>query len=43
MIKQSKKHQYSENFNEDAKNPASVWKLFKEIGTSKRTISADIC
>ena len=36
MIKQSKKHQYFEIFNENAENPASVWKLFKEIGTSKR-------
>ena len=40
MIKQSKKQQYSEILNENAKNPASVWKLFKEIGASKN--SADI-
>ena len=32
MIKLSKKHQYSEILNENANNPASVWKLFKEIG-----------
>ena len=36
MIKQSKKHQYSEILNENANNQASVWKLFKEIGASKR-------
>ena len=42
MIKQSKKHQFSEILNENAYNPASVWKLFKEIGTSKRKGSADI-
>ena len=36
MIKQSKKQQYSEMMNENAKNPASTWKLFKEIGASKR-------
>ena len=35
LIKQSKKHQYSEILNENANNPASVWKLFKEIGASK--------
>ena len=28
--------------NENANNPASVWKLFKEIGASKRKGSADI-
>ena len=32
MIKQSKEQQYSEILNDNAKNPASVWKLFKEIG-----------
>ena len=42
MIKLSKKHQYSEILNENANNPASVWKLFKEIGASKRKGSADI-
>ena len=42
MIKQSKKHQYSEILNENANNPASIWKLFKEIGESKRKGSADI-
>ena len=42
MIKQSKKRQYSEILNENANNPASVWKLFKEIGASKRKDSADI-
>ena len=40
--KQTKKHQYSEILNENANNPASVWKLFKEIGASKRKDSADI-
>ena len=35
LIKQAKKHQYSEILNENANNPASVWKLFKEIGASK--------
>ena len=35
LIKQSKKHHYSEILNENANNPASVWKLFKEIGASK--------
>ena len=35
MIKQSKKQQYSESLNENGKNPASVWNLFKEIGASK--------
>ena len=38
----TKKQQYSEILNENAKNPASVWKLFKEIGASKRKNSADI-
>ena len=42
MIKLYKKHQYSEILNENANNPASVWKLFKEIGASKRKGSADI-
>ena len=42
MIKQAKKQQYSEILNENSKNPASVWKLFKEIGASKRKNSADI-
>lgn len=32
MIKVSKKQQYSEIINENDKNPASVWKLFKELG-----------
>ena len=32
LIKQSKKHQYSEILNENANNPASVWKLFKKLG-----------
>ena len=41
MIKQSKKQQYYEIWNENAKIPASIWKLFKEIGTSKRKNSAD--
>ena len=36
MMKQSKKQQYSEILNENGKNPASVWNLFKEIGASKR-------
>ena len=36
MIKQSKKQQYSEILNENAKNPASVWNLFKEIAARKR-------
>ena len=40
LIKKSKKHQYSEISNENANNPASVWKLFKEIGASK---SKDSC
>ena len=35
LIKQSKKHQYSEILNENANYPASVWKSFKEIGASK--------
>ena len=42
MIKLSKKHQCSEILIENANNPASVWKLFKEIGASKRKGSADI-
>ena len=41
-VKQSKKHQYSENLNENAKNSASVSKLFKEIGKCKRKNSAYI-
>ena len=35
LIKQSKNHPYSEILNENANNPASIWKLFKEIGASK--------
>ena len=42
MIKQSKKRQYLEILNENANNPANVWKLFKEIVASKRKDSADI-
>ena len=37
MIKQSKKRQ-----NENADNPASIWKLLKEIGANERKDSADI-
>ena len=38
MIKVSKKRQYSEIINEIVNNPASVWKLFKEMGASKHNI-----
>ena len=33
---------YSENINENSNNPASVWKLFKELGASKRNIGNSI-
>ena len=42
MIKQSKKLQYSEILNENNNNPASVWKLFKEIGASKHRDNSNI-
>ena len=42
MIKISKKRQYSEIINENSNNPASVWKLFKELGASKRNIGNSI-
>ena len=42
MIKISKKSQYSEVINENNNNPASVWKLFKELGASKRNIGNSI-
>ena len=42
MIKVSKKQQYSEIINENDKNPASVWKLFKELGASKSNIGNSI-
>ena len=42
MIKISKKRQYSEIINENSNNPASVWKLFKELGASKRNIGKSI-
>ena len=42
MIKRSKKHQYSEILNENFNNPASVWKLFKEMGLSKQNDSSNI-
>ena len=41
-IKQSKKLQYSEILNENNNNPASVWKLFKEIGASKHRDNSNI-
>ena len=41
-IKQSKKHQYSEILNENAKKSASVSKLLKEIGKCKRENSGYI-
>ena len=42
MIKASKKRQYSEIINENVNNPSSVWKLFKELGASKRNIGSSI-
>ena len=42
MIKVSKKQRYSEIINENDKNPASVWKLFKELGASKSNIGNSI-
>ena len=42
MIKASKKMQYSEIINENVNNPSSVWKLFKELGASKRNIGTSI-
>ena len=42
MIKVSKKRQYSKIINENVNNPASVWKLFKELGASKRNIGTSI-
>ena len=42
MIKQSKTLQYSEILNENNNNPASVWKLFKEIGESKHRDNSNI-
>ena len=42
MIKHSKKHQYSEILNENFNNPASVWKLFKEMGASKQKDCSNI-
>ena len=42
MIKVSKKQQYSEIINENDKNPASVWKLFRELGASKSNIGNSI-
>ena len=42
MIKASKKRQYSEIINENVNNPSSVWKLFKELGASKRNIGTSI-
>ena len=43
MIKHSKKHKYSEILNDNLNNPASVWKLFKELGASKQKDSSNIC
>ena len=42
MIKFSKKQQYSEIINENVNNPSSVWKLFKELGASKRNTGTSI-
>ena len=42
MIKAAKKRQYSEIINENVNNPSSVWKLFKELGASKRNIGTSI-
>ena len=42
MIKASKTRQYSEIINENVNNPSSVWKLFKELGASKRNIGSSI-
>ncbi len=42
LIKQSKKAQYSALINENANKPASVWKLFKEIGVNKRNVNSGI-
>lgn len=42
MIKQSKKHQFSEILNENANDPSSVWKLFKELGASKKNNNSNI-
>lgn len=42
MIKQSKKNQFSEILTENANNPASIWKLFKELGASKRKDNCNV-
>lgn len=42
MIKLSKKQQFSDIINENANNPASIWKLFKELGASKRNSGTSI-
>ena len=42
MIKASKKRQYSEIINENVNNPSSVWKIFKELGATKRNIGNSI-
>ena len=42
MIKSSKKHQYSEIINDNVNNPSGVWKLFKELGASKRNSGTSI-
>ena len=42
LIKCSKKNQYSEILNENSNNPASVWKLFKELGASKQRGNSNV-
>ncbi|MES9881523.1 MAG: reverse transcriptase family protein [Sedimenticola sp.] len=42
LIKKSKKAQYTAIINENNNKPSSVWKLFKEVGASKRNTSSTI-
>lgn len=42
MIKLSKKQQYSEIVHDNTNNPASIWKLFKELNASKRNTGNSI-
>ncbi len=42
LVKKSKKAQYTAIINENNNKPSSVWKLFKEVGASKRNTSSTI-
>ena len=41
LIRKARKHTYEEKINKGQNNPASIWRLFKEFGASRKSKSQD--